>query len=89
MNAPARSVSLHLSQCAQLERDGKTPPGWTDAQAADYLTSAALVKARQLCELALPKFNYGASALDAQAIRLLNETPALIVRALAKRAGEL
>lgn len=36
----------------------------------------ALAAANRLFEEALPKFNWGASALDANAIRLLNEVPA-------------
>lgn len=36
---------------------------------------------------ALPKFNWGASALDANAIRLLNEVPAKVRTAIAKAEG--
>lgn len=35
----------------------------------------ALVRAQRLLNEAVPKFNYGASYLDANAIRLLNEVP--------------
>lgn len=38
----------------------------------------ALAAANRLFEEALPKFNWGASALDANAIRLLNEVPAKV-----------
>jgi hypothetical protein len=41
-----------------------------------------LSDADELCRYALPKFNWGASALDADAIRLLNEVPGKIGRAL-------
>ena len=44
----------------------------------------ALEAANELCEKALPKFNWGKSALDATAIRLLNEVPGLIRQALRK-----
>lgn len=43
---------------------------------------AALQMADELCKYALPKFNWGASALDARAIQLLNETPRAISQAL-------
>jgi len=43
----------------------------------------ALRLAQRLIEEALPKFNWGASALDANAIGLLNETPAAVRQALA------
>ena len=36
---------------------------------------------------ALPKFNWGASALDAIALRLLNETPGAVNAAIAKAEG--
>ena len=42
----------------------------------------ALRAARRLCDEALPKFNWGASALDANAIQLLNQVPALIRQTL-------
>lgn len=45
-------------------------------------TVAALLAARDLCREALPKFNWGASALDANAIKLLNEVPSQIENAL-------
>lgn len=43
---------------------------------------AALLLAQRLCNEALPKFNWGASALDANAIDLLNRVPAAIASAL-------
>lgn len=42
----------------------------------------ALRAANELCEKALPKFNWGASALDAEAIQLLNEVPSKIKEVL-------
>ena len=42
----------------------------------------ALKLALRLCEEALPKFNWGASFLDANAIQLLNTVPAAIKAAL-------
>lgn len=42
----------------------------------------ALRQADKLCVEALPKFNWGASALDANAIKLLNEVPREIQRVL-------
>lgn len=42
----------------------------------------ALIRADRLCKEALPKFNWGASALDANAIALLNEVPGEIRKVL-------
>lgn len=59
----------------------------TEAQAYE-----ALKLARRMIKEALPKFNWGASALDANAIQLLNETPRVIRAAILalenKPAGE-
>lgn len=43
---------------------------------------AALVAVKQLVNEALPKFNWSASALDANAIRLLNDVPLIVQRAI-------
>ncbi len=56
------------------------------AAAPDML--AALQMAKRLIDEALPKFNWGASALDANAIALLNDVPGAINSALAKARGE-
>jgi hypothetical protein len=45
---------------------------------------AALARAERLFKEALPKFNWGKSALDANAIELLNEVPGEVSRAIAK-----
>ncbi|WYA78875.1 hypothetical protein [Pseudomonas phage Jack] len=42
---------------------------------AAITNQATLARAARLFEEALPKFNWGASALDANAIQLLNEVP--------------
>lgn len=42
----------------------------------------ALMKALQMMVAVLPEFNWGASCLSAESIRLLNETPGDIRRAL-------
>jgi hypothetical protein len=47
----------------------------------------ALKSVRRMIDEALPKFNWGASALDANAIRLLNEVPAEVTRAIIKAEG--
>lgn len=44
----------------------------------------ALRAAKNLFDEALPKFNWGASALDANAIRLLNEAPMAVNAAIAQ-----
>jgi len=43
-----------------------------------------LYRVRRLIDEALPKFNWGHSALDANAITLLNEVPGEVRRAIAK-----
>jgi hypothetical protein len=43
---------------------------------------AAAEQAMRLFNYALPKFNWGASALDAESIQLLNEVPAKLDAAL-------
>lgn len=48
----------------------------------------ALEAADTLCNEALPKFNWGKSALDANAIRLLNEVPGMIRNALTKEKND-
>lgn len=55
------------------------------AAAPDLL--AALNAAKQLFDVALPKFNWAASALDADAIRILNEAPIAVNAAIAKATG--
>lgn len=47
----------------------------------------ALLAAKKMIDEALPKFNWGASFLDANAITLLNETPIKINAAIAKAKG--
>lgn len=48
----------------------------------------ALEKADELCRVALPQFNWGASALDGNAIFILNEAPGIIRSALLKEADQ-
>ncbi len=48
---------------------------------------AALLLAQRLCDEALPKFNWGASTLDANAIDLLNRAPVAIQAAIVKANG--
>lgn len=48
---------------------------------------AALARAEALFTEALPKFNWGQSALDGNAISLLNEVPGEVRQALAKATG--
>ena len=47
---------------------------------------AALQRCQRLFDEALPKFNWGASALDANAIQLLNEVPGEVAAALRNTA---
>lgn len=57
-----------------------------DAEAEIVRLHAALTLAKRMCDEALPKFDWGASALDANAIDLLNRTPAAIKQALTRLA---
>lgn len=67
------------------ERGGcKDPLAQAQLFAAAPDQNAALLRALELCEKALPQFNWGASALSAEAIALLNEVPSEIRSALAK-----
>jgi hypothetical protein len=49
---------------------------------------AALRDCQRLFKEALPRFDWGRSALDANAIALLNEVPMAVRAALAKATGE-
>ena len=73
--------TLHLSAQARWE---------AIAQAAIQASGLveALLLADRLCVEALPKFDWGRSALDANAIQLLNEAPIAIHAALAKLKGQ-
>lgn len=48
------------------------------------IKNAALCRAKLMIEIALPQFDWGKSALSAEAIKLLNETPIIINEALKK-----
>lgn len=56
------------------------------AAAPDLLE--ALISAQKLINEALPKFDWGKSPLDANAIGLLNSVPGIINAAIAKATGE-
>lgn len=58
------------------------------ALAATQEMKAALARAERLFKEALPKFDWGKSALDDNAIALLNEVPGEVVKALAKAEGK-
>ena len=49
---------------------------------------SALAKADELCRVALPQFNWAASAVDGQAVSILNEAPGIIHRALLKEGDQ-
>lgn len=59
--------------------------GATNLNDGDML--AALKAAYRMIEEALPKFNWGASTLDANAIHLLNDAPVKVAKAIAKAEG--
>lgn len=88
--ANVRTVSTrfsHVTTAALIETGGHHS-GCLERELAKRLaySTDALHRAETLFKEALPKFNWGASALDANAIKLLNDVP-LEIRALLK-AGE-
>lgn len=44
----------------------------------------ALIAAKAMIDIALPQFDWGRSSLSAEAIGLLNDTPGIVKRAIAK-----
>lgn len=50
----------------------------------DMMLTNALKACKEMIDTALPQFNWGASSLSADAIRLLNETPAKVIAALGR-----
>ena len=69
----------HTMQCAINKTDSQRILELT-AQLAE--AQDALQAAQRLFEEALPKFNWGASFLDANAIQVLNEVPAKVNAAI-------
>ena len=69
----------HAMQCAIVKTDSQRILELT-AQLAE--AQDALQAAQRLFKEALPKFNWGASFLDANAIQLLNEVPAKVNAAI-------
>lgn len=71
-----------------LFRVGTAPKGTTEHLLRALNTHDdvvdALRRAETLIKEALPKFNWGASALDAHAIKLLNDVPGEVRAALGK-----
>lgn len=72
--------------------DGDTVP-YAEMVANAHIAAAgadmfdALLAAKRLIDEALPKLDWGKSALDANAIQLLNQVPGEVNRALAKAKG--
>jgi hypothetical protein len=69
--------------------NGVTYPEKQVAKALECFSSSvgALEQCQRLIDEALPKFNWGASALDANAISLLNDVPIAVHLALRKAKG--
>lgn len=65
---------------AEIDSVLDNPPPATERE---RVLIEALELAQRMCAEALPKFNWGASALDANAIDLINRTPGTINKALA------
>jgi hypothetical protein len=60
----------------------------SDLESENAELRRALCAAKRLFDEALPKFDWGRSALDANAIKLLNEVPALVNAALASQRSD-
>ena len=73
------SDAAEITRLQAALADARDKAQTADARDAELL---ALKMADRLCKEALPKFNWGASALDANAIKLLNEVPGLISAAI-------
>lgn len=67
---------------------GQDPSALDELRTLLDAAEEALVSAQKMIDVALPKFNWGASFLNAEAIQLLNETPREVTEAL-RRIGEL
>ena len=70
-----------------IAQQAPTHPAICEPAASVDARDAALLLAQRMCREALPKFNWGASFLDANAIQLLNEAPAAIDAAIARQAA--
>jgi len=75
-----QKVAAHATEPAKWPDPGSPP----DPNSLSATMRDALVAARRLFDEALPQFDWAASALDANAIRLLNEVPDIVARALAQ-----
>jgi len=64
------------------------PSDYANLIAAAPLMLEALRDCTRLINEALPKFNWAASALDANAIMLLNEVPSKVKAAIARAEGK-
>lgn len=69
LNAQAAHVAELERQLAEAKKDSEQ-------------SGTALKAAKRLFDEALPKFNWGASFLDANAIQLLNSVPDQVARAI-------
>lgn len=58
-----------------------------DRRPCDIATKNVLKRVQEMCTYALPKFNWGASFLDAKAIALLNEVPSEVSRVIKQIEG--
>ena len=84
LDGPAVDPTTAPHDCMMLGCPG--PENKRKLEAFDDLL-AALNRVQRLFDEALPKFDWGASALDANAIQLLNEVPGEVRAAIAKAKG--
>jgi hypothetical protein len=83
-----RHAALHLSLAGSDAYSAQEYPRLVTTALAVAELIEALKLAQRMNREALPKFNWSASALDANAIDLLNRTPGAIDAALARVQGE-
>jgi hypothetical protein len=88
-------LQLIWNELMQARQAPASPAAPETAAESDRLTAVneelleALRLTKRLIDEALPKFNWGASALDAHAISLLNQAPRAVNAAIAKaEAGD-
>lgn len=83
--ATARADRAETERDTAIKEVAKYAQAAGKAEAALKEARSVLTRCKELFDKALPKFNWGASFLNATAIALLNEVPIEVARALAEK----